>query len=229
MSTIVTPAYRLKHARQLWPVVRTIQRDGEREATRILRVLYDKLMRDLLPNVPEIVERQRTLGPERARLEHVHDFVREQYLDQLRSPHRNPFHFDSHVLVHEHRGTHYLRPISDWLFADVFNFMDTMSELDRFDYWNNTDPPMHVTDAEWARRRRVWDGITRTQLGFRSVLQITIVDSDRWHSVDPYIEMLREIPLPKEAFPSTFGELIGDPEAFAAEVELTAKLDAKQG
>jgi len=89
----------------------------------------------------------------------------------------------------------------------------------------SADRPKRVTAAEWERRRKVWDGITCTQLGFRSVLQITIVDSDRWLSVDPYIEILQEIPLPKTAF----RDLFADPHGLAAEVELTAKLDAKHG
>jgi len=225
MSVVITPAYRLTNSRQLWSVVRTIQREGERYAQAILRKLYQDLTRELKPNLPEIVERMKTVGEEMARLEHVHDFVRQQYLAQLKSPRRNPFHFDCHVIVHEHRRTHYLRPISDWLFEDVFAFMDEMPELTRFDYWNHTDRPKDVTAAEWRRRRLVWEAITRTKLSFRSALQITIIDSDRWLSVDPYIEMLQEIPLPKTAF----RDLFADPAGLAAEVELTAKLDAKRG
>jgi hypothetical protein len=83
----------------------------------------------------------------------------------------------------------------DWVYAKVFcdslsyqRVWDALPGVEKFEYWDHTDGPQEISDADWDERKAIWDRV----LGHHSAAQVGLL----WKLVYP-------LPLAAEVLMST--------------------------
>lgn len=102
----------------------------------------------------------RLLNPEEPQKGSVRGFVTSELMDRLHKLQVEPLRDPSIDFTFEI----VLIPVGNYLlgipFAEHRVFMDELFKLpgvEEYGYWNNTDKPEHVTDAQWRKRAKDWD------------------------------------------------------------------------
>jgi hypothetical protein len=81
---------------------------------------------------------------------------------------RSAFDPDCNLCIYPYGGKFYARSFCDNVSLIVKNsldFLDGMAKVEEYYYFDNTDPPDGISDAEWLERGEVWDSIMSDDTG----------------------------------------------------------------
>jgi hypothetical protein len=151
VSTKVYTAYRLKRSEDLWAFVRDIRRQAMPAIHKVLQELFLGLAEELRRADPALSGSDLRIAAEQR--------LTREYRDQLGKGERNTFDFDVNITIREHEGRLYLIPYCDMFMRDVLDFLKDDPRLEDFAYWDNSDQPEDVSDADWAARKALWDAM----------------------------------------------------------------------
>ena len=188
MSTKIYTAYRTKPGVDVWKLFIDIKMRGRKEVAKVLRGLYDNLLRD--GKNPKVAKEHRAKG-EPITPFICSQFVRKLYRDSLGDFRRHPFCFDASVSIRKKGRHYYLIPYCDMLVRNVLDFLKKDDRLEDYAYWNNTDQPDHLTRAQWNQRARMWDPMLEHER-WPEFLTVDIMDFDSFTFVEPSLEMMKE-------------------------------------
>ena len=189
MSTKIYAAYRLKHSRDLWPLVHDIRAEGIKRIKRKLREIY----RSFAANVDVTSQAFQTSlkhaqGDEtEARLRIAGDAIQKLYKAQSLQTGRDMFDFDVSIGVHAHKRRLYLIPYCDMQMRRVLDFLKKEPRLENYAYWDNTDKPRRVTAAAWEARARVWNVVGNR---WQDMLMLELCSVQSFWQLDPCFEMV---------------------------------------
>lgn len=65
----------------------------------------------------------------------------------------------------------------------IFEFLEHDQDLEDYSYWNNSDRPDDISDAEWNRRGEVWKVILEESY---PKLYLSVVSVEDWFETSPY-------------------------------------------
>lgn len=192
MSTKVYTAYRLKNSRDLWPVVRDIKQRGKRAVQRELAKVYELTRASVDTSTEEYKSALHYYDGDDwlARHRIAQRLLGDAYRKQLGSSQRDEYNFDVSVGIWERSGTMYLIPYCDMFLRNVLDFMKRDKRLEDFAYWNNTDKPPRISNAEWNKRGKVWSTIDAA--GWENHLAIDVCSWSAWYLIDPWLNLGRK-------------------------------------
>ncbi len=198
MSTKIYNAFLVKDGKpqHLWPLLWKIQDQAEANIRNAFREHYLELVRQMDPDSPEYqAARAKTTIVEEVpfRIRYARDSIREGFKKNTTESVRDTYSLDVVVAVYPYRGRTYLRTFAEScsVVGECLDFVREMPELEDFHYQNQTDPPDDVSAKDWAKRRRVWDGITKYQDVGRYVT-LEILNYNKLWKMDPIYDLARE-------------------------------------
>lgn len=192
MSIKIYTAFQLKDNADLWPLVHDIRVKATKRAKKHLENLYLSLMSGVDTSKSLYQSRfNKTRDDWKARHGLVHEVLRRAYRLACTSAYRSPFNFDVSVGFRQYKGRIYVIPYCDWHMGSVLDFLKKDPRLQDFCYYNNTDRPPHVSARDWARRRKVWEGMDASGQ-WQDVLGLDICKWDIYHAVDPWLDMYQK-------------------------------------
>jgi len=177
MSTKVYEAYRLKKGVNLWDFITATRQKAMATATQAIEKIITGILKH--PDARAEIEKEAGVDDEgrkyrtmkkKAQLAmlrmYTHTHLNRLYKEGARTGQKHIFDFDLVVCIWKYRGRYYIIPYRSVAVFKMYKGNDPLDFLGKdgmtepYEYWNNTDPPEGMPQAEWDRRGRVWDAIT---------------------------------------------------------------------
>jgi hypothetical protein len=200
MSTKIYTAYKLVKAGDLWRLVHDIRIKATKNIEDKLTEMYELHVPHVLPDSEVYKKRYEELSqdltPEQkdriTRLHITSKVLTRAYRINCTSLRRNPYNFDVSVAIREYGRGIYLIPYCDWTMGDVLNFLAEEPRLVDFHYQNQTDKPDHISEMDWYKRERVWNGMDKNGK-WKDLLILDICSWNQYFELDPYHDLVCEV------------------------------------
>lgn len=193
MSIKIYEAYKLKHAKYLWPLVHDIKVKATKNVKKALTQFYQVEMSEVNTSSEAFKTALESCENDDwcARHSMAHDAIRKGYKAGTISGLRDLYNFDVSVAFYQLEGSVYLIPYCDMMMRHTLDFLKKDERLRDFHYQNSTDRTKGVSAQEWSVRRRVWNKMD--EIGnFKSPLILEICTYEKFFSVDPWVEMAQK-------------------------------------
>jgi hypothetical protein len=162
MSFKVWVAYRLKNPRDLWPFVSDVRAKATKRVVNVFAMQLVMTAFDLdekeHANRLEYYE-----DPWAGKVSVARDLLRKRYQAATASPYRDIDNYDVSLVFRSHKGEVYMIPFGDMLVRDALSFLKRDPRVADFHYQNQVDKPRHISNAEWGRRRDIWNVLCEPQ------------------------------------------------------------------
>lgn len=171
MSTKIYNAYRVKSSvTDIWGFLRELQQRARFEAYERIQALVSNHSA-ALPADDAAFLRLKDAG-------WTETFAKEQVVWEILQQ-RHPvaenypkIDCNAQITVRELDGRFYLHAGWGEGVHGVFDFLNTMPELEDYHYQNQTDRPEDISEAEWEERRLVWDTLYDRNWSLGCVLDV---------------------------------------------------------
>lgn len=195
MSTKVYTAYRLKHNRDLWPLLQDVRVKAQTKIRKVLIDLYLRKAERVDPTSEEYktqvqLRSDPVVADIEARVFLTHVEVHKLFQQQFLFPYRDVYDFSVSIAIHPHKGRLYLLPYCDSLMRGVLGCLKQDDRVEDYAYWDNADPDGDVLPRAWAARGRVWDRICAH---WDDMLVFEICTPALYHKVDPSVLVERKL------------------------------------
>lgn len=193
MSIKIYEAYKLKHAKYLWPLVHDIKAKATKNVKKTLTQFYLAEMSevdtssDAFKAALEICENDVWC----AQHSMAHDAICKGYKANSTSGLRDFYNFDVSVAFRQFEGSVYLIPYRDMTMQHTLDFLKRDRRLRDFHFQNSCDKPKEIPAEEWRTRRRVWTKMDEVG-GFNEPLILEICSYNMFFQVDPWVEMAQK-------------------------------------
>lgn len=198
MSTKIWVAYKLLDNKHLWHVIHDIRLRASKEASRVLRDLYDTMVIRYREEMPAQYRAEWEGRKQKSDFDEYYDLlsivqraVRQEYKSQLGSYQLDLFDFDAYVHVRYYGGVYSFIPASNGLFRHIFDFMEKDARLADWHYQNQSDRAEGISDDEWDARKAYYDAMDAQDV-WQDVLMLPICDWQSFQYLDPWLDMAKE-------------------------------------
>lgn len=182
MSTKIYAAYKLKSNRDLWPLIHDIRIEGQARVRKTLLKIRRGVMSRIDLDSKALAKAMTYVDQQRAKEQVATKLMHRLYRLSTLSMERNIFDYDVSVSFRSHKGKVYLIPRCDMSLRGTLNFLRKDPRLADFRYWNNTDKPRSISNAEWEHRREVWYGLDEAGQ-WEDVLHLEICTHSQFRSI----------------------------------------------
>jgi hypothetical protein len=194
MSTKIYVAYRFKagNIQQFWKTIAKLKDIGTRAVIARLKERREDFIEGIDPTSETYLQQldiakkspKKYENPQhRAAQWCAGNFMVEGYLKSQASHLRSPLDFDLSLQIYLYKNYAYIIPYAGdgYAWRGNYPFLENISYLEDFAYWNNTDQPEEITDKEWKTRGKIWnkiydDHVTSLKLELCSVSLFYLVD-----------------------------------------------------
>ncbi len=198
MSMKVYNAFRIKKPEGLWALLWKIQAKAEDNIRESFRQHYWELVSRMDTESEEYLKYKAQVSRDTKevalRMSLACTTVRNGYKANSAQPYRDTYSLDVAVAVYPYRGQVYIRTFVEpcSVVGKVLGFVREMPEVEDYHYQNQTDPPEEVPPKEWAKRRRVWDGITKDPGGVGRHVTLEVLNPSNFYRMDPAMQVRTE-------------------------------------
>lgn len=168
MSTIIRNGYRIRQT-NMFELDRVI-REFKSSARRILaRAFYTRVAETAAREVDARalgVSSEVALPSDRSTLLGAVTYVRKRYHEICTTHRRDPdYDFDFHLSLMPREKDVLVLIRGEPVHGEVWKLWESFAEFEPFFYWNNTDAPEDVPEAEWEARGEAWKDLLSGEFG----------------------------------------------------------------